>query len=61
MLKHILSRRYSHQKETAVLESAFFKETGDVQEIPVMVVCDMLLQIGAIMTVYILKVRKKML
>jgi len=46
------------KKKIAVLGFAFKKDTGDVRETPAMAVCDMLLQDGAIVTVYDPKVKK---
>merc|ERR1712204_83863 len=47
------------KKKIAVLGYAFKKDTGDVRETPAMAVCDMLLQDGAIVTVYDPKVKKE--
>merc|ERR1739844_196454 len=47
------------KKKIAVLGFAFKKDTGDVRETPAMAVCDMLLQDGAIVTVYDPKVKKE--
>merc|ERR1712045_394530 len=46
-------------KKIAVLGFAFKKDTGDVRETPAITVCDMLLQDGAIVTVYDPKVKKE--
>merc|ERR1719428_345500 len=46
-------------KKIAVLGFAFKKDTGDVREIPAIDVCNMLLQDGAIVTVYDPKVKKE--
>merc|ERR1711933_285763 len=45
-------------KKIAVLGFAFKKDTGDVRETPAITVCNMLLQDGAIVTVYDPKVKK---
>merc|ERR1740129_2281883 len=47
------------KKKIAVLGFAFKKDTGDVRETPAVAVCDMLLQDGAIVTVYDPKVKKE--
>merc|ERR1712127_11728 len=47
------------KKKIAVLGFAFKKDTRDVRETPAMAVCDMLLQDGAIVTVYDPKVKKE--
>merc|ERR1712088_503210 len=46
-------------KKIAVLGFAFKKDTGDVRETPAITVCNMLLQDGAIVTVYDPKVKKE--
>jgi len=46
-------------KKIAVLGFAFKKDTGDVRETPAISVCNMLLQDGAIVTVYDPKVKKE--
>jgi len=46
-------------KKIAVLGFAFKKDTGDVRETPAITVCNMLLQEGAIVTVYDPKVKKE--
>jgi len=46
-------------KKIAVLGFAFKKDTGDVRETPAINVCNMLLQEGAIVTVYDPKVKKE--
>merc|ERR1712045_921346 len=46
-------------KKIAILGFAFKKDTGDVRETPAISVCNMLLQDGAIVTVYDPKVKKE--
>jgi len=46
-------------KKIAVLGFAFKKDTGDVRETPAITVCNMLLQEGAIVTVFDPKVKKE--
>merc|ERR1712157_590594 len=46
-------------KKIAVLGFAFKKDTGDVRGTPAITVCDVLLQDGAIVTVYDPKVKKE--
>jgi len=46
-------------KKIAILGFAFKKDTGDVRETPAITVCDMLLQDGALVTVYDPKVKKE--
>merc|ERR1712024_254432 len=46
-------------KKIGVLGFAFKKDTGDVRETPAVTVCNMLLQDGAIVTVYDPKVKRE--
>merc|ERR1711878_263263 len=58
---NIISRLFTTVtcKKIAVLGFAFKKDTGDVRETPAITVCDLLLQDGAIVTVYDPKVKKE--